>query len=128
MAVPWLILTAALLFALQPVVAHLTGIGRPRAKISWQAVMGAVVLQFLISIYGGYFGAGIGILMLTSLAVMGLSDIHEMNALKSVLGTIINATSVVVFVASGNVDWPFAGAMALAGMAGGYAGAGSRDV
>ena len=57
LAVPWLILTAALLFALQPVVAHLTGIGRPRTKISWQADLGAVVLQFLISIYGGYFGA-----------------------------------------------------------------------
>jgi uncharacterized protein len=123
MAVPWLILTAALLFAVQPLVAHLTGIGHPRTHISWQAAVGAVVLQFFISIYGGYFGAGIGILMLTSLAVMGLSDIHEMNALKSVLGTIINGTSVVVFVASGNVHWPFAFAMALAGIAGGYAGA-----
>ena len=82
-----------------------------------------MVLQFFISIYGGYFGAGIGILMLTSLAVMGLSDIHEMNALKAVLGTIINGTSVVVFVASGTVNWPFAGAMALASIAGGYAGA-----
>jgi uncharacterized membrane protein YfcA len=123
MAVPWLILTAALLFAVQPLVAHVTGIGRPRTQISWRGVLGAVVLQFLIAIYGGYFGAGIGILMLTSLAVMGLSDIHEMNALKSVLGTIINATSVVVFVANGTVHWPFAGAMALASVAGGYAGA-----
>ncbi|HEX4146014.1 MAG TPA: sulfite exporter TauE/SafE family protein [Pirellulales bacterium] len=123
MAVPWLILTAALLFAVQPVVAHLTGIGRPRVHITWRGMLGAAVLQFLISIYGGYFGAGIGILMLTSLAVMGLSDIHEMNALKSVLGTIINATSVVVFVANGTVDWPFAGAMALASIVGGYAGA-----
>ncbi|HEY1786170.1 MAG TPA: sulfite exporter TauE/SafE family protein [Pirellulales bacterium] len=122
-AVPWLILTAALLFAVQPLVAHLTGIGGPRVQITWRGVLGAVVLQFLIAIYGGYFGAGIGILMLTSLAVMGLSDIHEMNALKSVLGTIINATSFVVFVANGTVDWPFAGAMALASIGGGYAGA-----
>ncbi|HTU26244.1 MAG TPA: sulfite exporter TauE/SafE family protein, partial [Pirellulales bacterium] len=83
----------------------------------------AVALQFFIAIYGGYFGAGIGILMLTSLAVMGLHDIHEMNALKSVLGTIINGTSVVVFVASGSVDWPFATAMAAASVVGGYAGA-----
>ena len=123
MAVPWLILSAALLFALQPAVAHLTGLGRPRAQISWQSMLGAVVLQFVIAIYGGYFGAGAGILMLTSLGVMGLSDIHEMNALKAVLGTIINATTIIVFVGSGAVDWPFAGAMAGAGVAGGYAGA-----
>ena len=123
MAVPWLILTAALLFALQPLVAHVTGIGRPRAQISWQGALGAVVLQLVIAIYGGYFGAGAGILMLTSLAVMGLSDIHEMNALKAVLGTTINSTTVVVFAASGTVNWRFAGAMALAGIAGGYAGA-----
>ena len=121
--VPWLILTAALLFATQPLIARLTGIGRPVEEVSWKGAAGAVVLQFVISIYGGYFGAGIGILMLTSLAVMGLHDIHQMNALKCVLGTIINGTSVVVFVASGAVDWPFAAAMAATSIAGGYAGA-----
>ena len=123
MAVPWLILSAALLFALQPLATHLTGIGRPREHISWQVATRAVILQFLISIYGGYFGAGAGILMLTSLGVMGLSDIHEMNALKAVLGTIINSTTVIVFASSGSVNWPYAGAMALAGIVGGYAGA-----
>jgi uncharacterized membrane protein YfcA len=122
-AVPWLILTAALLFAVQPLVSRMTGIGQPVENISRRSATGAVVLQFFISIYGGYFGAGIGILMLTSLAVMGLHDIHEMNALKSVLGTIINGTSFVVFVASGNVDWPFAAAMAAASVLGGYFGA-----
>ena len=67
------------------------------------------------------FGAGIGILMLSSLAFMGLSDIHEMNALKSLLGSLINGVSVCVFVASDAVHWPFALAMGVSSIVGGYA-------
>ena len=121
-AIPWLILTAALLFALQPLIARWTGIGRPRSEISADAANAIMVLQLAIAIYGGYFGAGIGILMLSSLGMMGLSDIHEMNALKSLLGAVINGVSVVVFVANDCVNWPFALAMGAASIVGGYAG------
>jgi uncharacterized protein len=125
-AVPWLIFTAAVLFALQPHIARWTGIGaRHEGTPSMAMTAGAVAFQFFVAVYGGYFGAGIGILMLSALAMLGLDDIHRMNALKTLLNAIINGTSVVVFVASGNVHWPFALAMAVAAAAGGYAGAGA---
>jgi uncharacterized membrane protein YfcA len=123
-AVPWLILTAAVLFALQPHIARWTGLGTPHAgSASWPAIAGAVAFQGAVAVYGGYFGAGIGILMLTALALLGFDDIHRMNALKILLNAVINGTSVVVFVASGNVNWPLATMMAVAAAIGGYAGA-----
>ena len=120
-AVPWLILTAALLFALQPQIARWTGIGRLHtAQPSRRLVAGAIGFQFLVATYGGYFGAGIGILMLSSLAMMGLDDIHRMNAVKTLLASVINGVSAVVFIASGEVYWPFAMAMAVSSSIGGY--------
>ena len=81
--VPWLILTAASLFLLQPVIARWSGIGASHEPPRRKTVVGVVLFQFLVAIYGGYFGAGIGILMLSALSLMGLSDIHQMNALKT---------------------------------------------
>ena len=121
--VPWLILTAALLFALQPVLGrflkdHLSG-GKPRGK----TLVALVIGQFFIAVYGGYFGAGIGILMLTSLSYLGLESIHEVNALKTYLALCINGTAAVLFLATGNVVAPYALAMAAAAIVGGYVGA-----
>ena len=96
--VPWLILTAALLFALQPQVSRWTGIGQSHAAPTRAAVAGIIMFQFLVAVYGGYFGAGIGILMLSALAMMGISDIHMMNGLKIVLNALINGVSVVWFI------------------------------
>jgi uncharacterized membrane protein YfcA len=121
--VPWLILTAALLFLLQPTLARLTGVGRPHAPPSAWTLGGAMLFQFLVAVYGGYFGAGIGILMLSSLGLMGISDIHHMNALKTFLATCINGVAVTVFVLKGKVDWPLALSMALVAIVGGYLGA-----
>lgn len=121
--VPWLILGAALLFALQPQIARWTGVGQHHESPSTRSLIGIVGFQFLVSIYGGYFGAGAGILMLSALAMMGFENIHQMNSLKSTLGTLINVVAVVVFVAGGQVDWPFAIAMAIAAASGGYLGA-----
>ena len=122
--VPWLILTAAMLFALQPTIAGWFGVGQPhcrrRPPVPSLVVAG---FQFLIGIYGGYFGAGIGILMLSSLAMMGLADIHIMNGLKTVLASCINGVAAAVFIVGGKVDWPAAIAMAIAAMLGGYCGA-----
>jgi len=122
-AVPWLILTAAVLFMLQPLIARWFGVGLPHEQPSRGVVAVVLVCQFLIAVYGGYFGAGIGILMLSSLALMGLADIHRMNALKTLCASCINGVACLVFIVGGQVHWPYAAAMALAAAAGGYAGA-----
>jgi uncharacterized membrane protein YfcA len=123
-AIPWLILGAASLFAAQPRISRYAGGGQPpRAAPSSRVLSGVIAFQFLVGLYGGYFGAGIGILMLAALAIVGMEDIHRMNAVKSLLGAVINGTSIVVFAASGNVDWSYASAMAVAAAAGGYVGA-----
>lgn len=121
--VPWLILTAALLFWLQPRIAAALGIGHEHRTATTMTILGALGFQLLVAIYGGYFGAGIGILMLSALALMGLGDIHRMNALKTLFGSCINGVAVAVFIASDKVDWKIAGVMALAAIAGGYFGA-----
>lgn len=121
--VPWLILTATLLFLLQPAIAKLTGIGQPHSEPSSATKVGVVAFQFGVAIYGGYFGAGIGILMLSSLALMGLGDIHRMNAAKTFLAACINVTSVVVFAWQDVVNWRLAPPMAIASIFGGYLGA-----
>lgn len=117
--VPWLILCAALLFTLQPQIARWTGIGQRHAE-TWQGKAGAVAFQFLVALYGGYFGAGIGILMLSALAMMGMTDIHAMNGLKSLLGMLINGVAAGVFICSGAVNWHFALPMAVASIVGGF--------
>ena len=121
--VPWLILTATLLFMLQPPIARMTGIGRAHAEPRALAKVGVVVFQFLVSLYGGYFGGGIGILMLSALALMGLSDIHQMNAAKAILAGLMNGISAAVFIAEGKIVWTYAAAMAVSAIVGGYVGA-----
>jgi hypothetical protein len=86
-------------------------------------VAAVVVFQFFVAVYGGYFGAGIGILMLSALGLMGLADVHEMNALKNFLAALINGVSIVVFVCNGVVEYRYAAAMAVSAVAGGYLGA-----
>ena len=94
---------------------------RARSGTWW---VGAVVFQFLVSIYGGYFGAGIGILMLAALALMGLADIHRMNGLKNFFAVCINLVAAGYFVVFGQVEWPHAIVMAAGAIVGGYGGAG----
>jgi uncharacterized membrane protein YfcA len=127
--VPWLILAAAVLFTVQPyltrrkpqVVATDNGEACDSATpVSGRSLAGMILLQFLIAIYGGYFGAGIGILMLSGLGLMGLSNIHQMNGLKAVLGTAINGVAAVIFVIEGKLVWPYALAMMVTSLAGGY--------
>jgi uncharacterized membrane protein YfcA len=121
--IPWLILAASALFLLQPLITKWTGIGQPHAQPSHGTMAIIIICQSMIALYGGYFGAGIGILMLSSLALMGLGDIHRMNALKSLLASAINGMSATMFISLGKVDWNYAIPMIAAGIAGGFVGA-----
>ncbi len=128
-AVPYLILTATTLLVVQPYITRLIQAGDTHGDHAPNTVnrpgrgLLVLLLQMAIAVYGGYFGAGIGILMLATLGFAGLDDIHEMNAVKAMLGSVINGTSVAVFVVSGNVYWPYAIPMIIAGIIGGWAGA-----
>lgn len=121
--VPWLILTAAVLFLVQQPVSRWMRTHKPDHEPGPGGVAVLVGFQFGVAVYGGYFGAGSGILMLTALGFMGVGDIHRMNGVKTFLASVINAASVVVFVIDGLVEWKYAAAMAGAAVAGGYAGA-----
>lgn len=83
-------------------------------------LIGVSCYQFLVSIYGGYFGAGIGILMLAGLSIIGLSNIHQMNGLKNLLGSMTNAVAAVYFIAAGLIDWKSAVLMCIGSVIGGY--------
>ena len=121
--VPWLILTAALLFVIQAPVARWLKVHKSDREPGRALQFALIAFQFLIALYGGYFGAGIGILMLTALGFMGVGDIHRMNAVKTFLASLINAASVIVFVWYGRVNWDYAVVMAGAAIVGGYLGA-----
>jgi len=116
--VPWLILSATLLFLLQPFVSRFTHSAHRPLPV-WVLI----VAQFVIAVYGGYFGAGIGILMLASLGMMGLTDIHEMNAVKTVQAVAINIVAAIEFIRARNVVWHYALVMMVASIVGGYFGA-----
>jgi len=120
--VPYLILFATLLFAIQGTVQGWLGTHDSSAhRTSGRWLAGAMLFQFFVGLYGGYFGAGIGILMLAALGVLGLSDIHQMNGLKNVLGGSVNGIASIYFIYKGMVYWPDVLVMALAAIAGGYA-------
>jgi uncharacterized membrane protein YfcA len=120
--IPWLMLAATLLFTFGR---HLTG--RLSVGISHQAsnaaIAGASCFELLVAIYGGYFGGGIGIMNLAMFAALGMTDIHEMNALKIVLVAVINGVAAVTFIATGSIVWPQALVMIVGAGLGGYASA-----
>jgi uncharacterized membrane protein YfcA len=102
--VPWLILAATLLLAVQePLSARLRQ--REAIRLGPGPKVLAVLFQVGVGVYGGYFGAGIGILMLAALGLLGMSDLHQMNGVKNVLAAAINGIAVVWFIVSGAVLW-----------------------
>ena len=124
--VPFLILFATILFLAQGTFRRFAGraSGAPEAAVpSRRGVGTAILFQLLVAIYGGYFGAGIGILMLASLGLLGLANIHQMNGLKTVLGMIINVAAAVYFIFAGLIDWPKMSVMTIGAVAGYFLGA-----
>lgn len=118
---PFLILFATVLFMLRGAVARWTG-AATGSRTPGRLVL-AVVFQFGVAVYGGYFGAGIGILMLAVLGFLGLSDIHASNGLKNFFAMCINGIAAGYFILRGAVDWRAALIMTAGAIVGGYAGA-----
>jgi uncharacterized protein len=124
--IPYLMLLATLLFAFSPLItARLRKREYPSQKsaISWRALTGISLIQLVIATYGGYFGGGIGIMILASLGLMGMENIHEMNGLKTVLQSSINGVAVITFIIAGAVFWLQAIVMVLGAIVGGFFGA-----
>ena len=123
--VPFLIFFATLLFLVQDPIQRKLKSADPHAHNSVTWLWGAIAFQFLVALYGGYFGAGIGILMLAALSIMGLTDIHQMNGLKNLFAACINGIAAIYFMFSGLVSWPYGIVMIAGSVLGGYLGAGA---
>ena len=117
--IPYLLLLATTLFAFSGTITkHLKEL-----RSVHMGAKGAFILQTVIALYGGYFGGGMGIMMLAMLSFMGLTQIHEMNALKTVLGSVINGVAVLIFIMAGIIAWHQAVIMIVGSVIGGYFGA-----
>ena len=135
--VPWLIFAATFLFLIQDWVRrHIGGEGLADAASSpappglgaggaSSLGLGGMVFQFFVAVYGGFFGAGIGILMLAALGFLGQTNIHRMNGLKNFAAVCINGVGALTFILYRRVDWPLAALMAVAAILGGWGGAGA---
>jgi uncharacterized membrane protein YfcA len=115
--VPWLLLIASLTFTFGPWLA-------PRLqKVFRIGPSTLMVIQFVLAVYGGYFGAAVGIMLLAAWSLLGRSDIHSMNAAKTILVGSMNCVATVCFIIAGKVWWPQTLTMMAAAIAGGYLGA-----
>lgn len=115
--VPWLLLAATGLFAFGgALAARLQSVGLHGRG----ALLGTL---FAVSVYGGYFNGGLGILLLAQLSLFGMTNLNAMNGLKNLFSTVLTAIAVATYAVGGAVDWPKAALMVLAAVAGGYAGA-----
>ena len=131
--IPWLLAFATLLFALSPKLSAALKRLRQRSNTPAPASRpeeqhgagsaGGWLTQLLVSVYGGFFGAGMGILMMASLAIGGHEDVQHINALKNLLAAVIYSVTVVTFIVAGAVSWPHTAVMLLTASIGGYWGA-----
>lgn len=121
---PFLILFVTLLFMAQEPIQRRLKNSDARSRRSGRWLAGATVFQFAVALYGGYFGAGIGILILAALGILGYEDILQMNGLKNFLVVCINGVAAFYFIWARMVYWPYAILMAVAAVAGGYSGSG----
>ena len=122
LAIPWLLGFATAVFALGDRVAAWVGRGTASAaglQTRWVVIVGG--LQLLLSLYGGFFGAGMGVLTLATMSLLGLDDLRQLNVLKVLMATATNAAAVAVFLC-GPVQWRYALPMAVAGAFGGFGG------
>jgi uncharacterized membrane protein YfcA len=124
--VPWLLLAGTLLFAFGHsirAIAGQTAVVEGLRAMPWQTVAISSVAELLLAIYGGYFGAGIGFVILGMLALLGMQDIHAMGAIRTLLAGAINVAAVITFIAAHAVLWPQCTVMIAGSLAGGWFGA-----
>ena len=119
---PWLTLFATLLFAFGKTVSERLNLSLGTSENRGSLARSGCI-QFVIAIYGGYYGAGAGIMMLAVLALLGIKNIHAMNGFKALLSGAFNGAAVIMFIARGIVYWPQAWCMMAGAVAGGYGGA-----
>lgn len=122
--VPYLIWSATVLFIVRgPLMKWARGHAGPPADFAERKPpLGGLVFQLFMSVYGGYFGAGGGILMLTAYGLMGMTNLHQMNGLKNWVGIVYNFIAVLIFASSGIIQWSVALTMAIGAIAGGALG------
>ena len=126
MCTAWLLLAGTLLFAFGNSIRSLAGktaVVDDLHAISWHAILVSSIAELLVSVYGGYFGAGIGFITLAMLAMLGMRDIHAMGAIRTLLAVAINAAAVLTFIVAGAVLWPQCAVMIAGSLAGGWFGA-----
>jgi uncharacterized protein len=124
--IPWLLLGGTLLFTFGNQIRALAGKSAAvddLHNISWQAITVTSVLEFLVAIYGGYFGAGIGFITLGMLAALGMRDVNAMGAIRTLLAVAINAAAVLTFIVAGAILWPQCVVMIAGALTGGWLGA-----
>jgi uncharacterized membrane protein YfcA len=121
--IPYLMLLATVVFTLSPRIQRMARTSSEHASVSPGRRILLMAIYLAVAIYGGFFGAGLGILTLAVLALLGQSNIHEMNALKTLQATLINGVALVTFIAAGVIAWPQALVMAVGAIIGGYGGA-----
>lgn len=122
--VPFLILFATLLFAVQAPIQRRLGARTHTGRRGPVWIAGAALAQLAVGVYGGYFGAGMSIMMLTTLAFMGMDDILQMNGMTSLLSLFTNGVAAILFAAAHMVVWPYVFAMMGAALFGGWTAAG----
>lgn len=120
--VPWLILSATLLFIFGNRL-KMPGKGGMGHQASTAAIVAVTAFELLAAAYGGFFGGGLGFVQLGMLAVLGMTDIHEMNAIKTLMGATINLVAVVTFIIGRIIEWPAAVVMIVGALIGGWFGA-----
>lgn len=118
--VPWLLLFATVLFMIQAPIRKRLMLLSKQGDSNWTRIVLVIFLQIGVSIYGGYFGAGMSILMLSILGIMGMTDILEMTAMTSLLSLAINGIAGAIFLFCGLVSFPYAAVMAVGAILGGY--------
>ena len=120
--VPWLVLGGSGLLALEPWLRRRLRLREHhQALLAWRVGAGLAILA--IAVYGGYYGAGMGFLMLAALSLLGVGQLQRANALKNLFGALLNLAAILYFLATGSVVWSVVGWMVLGAAAGGYLGA-----
>lgn len=128
--VPWLLLVATALFAFSSQVGRLVaafksrlGMAGAKCRTGTPGGVGGLIFQLLVAIYGGFFGAGMGILTLAALSIQGVEDMQELNGLKNLTSAVNYTVAAATFVIAGAISWPHTLVMLATAMLGGYAGA-----